>query len=151
MEFDGQMPSTLLALNDAIVACVTDRSRPSSSAPPGPYQPLHLVADDFTPISHSQLVTLLQSVTTTLVSLQQRRDIDDRHVHLQQLNAQLSAYTLNRRPRQTRPLTARGNDDDLHHGPDLVSGQIQTALCCLMFQYVPCTIIIVILTHARTY
>jgi hypothetical protein len=119
-----ELASTLLALNDAIFACMTDRSWPSSSSLPGPYQPLHLIADDFTPISHSQLVTILQSVTTTLVSIQQRRDIDDIHVHVQQLNAQLSAY--NRRPRQTHPLTALGNDDDLHHGSDLVSGQFQT-------------------------
>jgi hypothetical protein len=129
-----ELASTLLALNDAIFACMTDRSWPSSSSLPGPYQPLHLVADDFTPISQSQLVmqavTILQSVTTTLVSIQQRRDIDDRHVHLQQLNAQLSAY--NRRPRQTHPLIALGNDDDLRHGPDLVSGQFQTTVRILI-------------------
>jgi hypothetical protein len=122
-----ELASTLLALNDAIFACMTDRSWPSSSSLPGPYQPLHLVADDFTPISQSQLVmqavTILQSVTTTLVSIQQRRDIDDRHVHLQQLNAQLSAY--NRRPRHAQ-LIALGNDDALRHDPDLVSGQFQT-------------------------
>jgi hypothetical protein len=56
MVVDGQMSYTLLALNDEIAACATERSRPSSSDPPVPYQPLQLFTDEPAAITHSQLV-----------------------------------------------------------------------------------------------
>jgi hypothetical protein len=137
MVVDGQMSYTLLALNDAIAACTTDRSRPSSSDPPVPYQPLQLFTDEPAAITHSQLVTVLQAVTTSLVSCQQRRDTDDNTIdRLQQLNAQLIVHSHALRPRRARPLAAPGNDE-FHQGPDIVSGQLRTTLrCCSIMNLV---------------